>query len=160
MTAFSVRLKGMVWICPLPNGAYHSLSLEGYAVDPALMPALLNLLEAETEPGVRVVLDHWLFGYIHPYPDGNGRMARFLMNVMLASGGWPTFAFFEAMKKPRIKILTRFGCQKLSVWMAYKRRLRYLDTFQVTRKIGPNSSDRFFHSFKKRKGGPPSRDAP
>ena len=110
MTAFSVRLKGMVWICPLPNGAYHSLSLEGYAVDPALMPALLNLLEAETEPGVRVVLDHWLFGYIHPYPDGNGRMARFLMNVMLASGGWPTFAFFEAMKKPRIKILTRFGC--------------------------------------------------
>jgi hypothetical protein len=30
-----------------------------------------------------------LFGYIHPYPDGNGRMARFLMNVMLASGGYP-----------------------------------------------------------------------
>jgi hypothetical protein len=35
------------------------------------------------------VLGHWLFGYIHPYPDGNGRMARFLMNVMLASGGYP-----------------------------------------------------------------------
>lgn len=30
-----------------------------------------------------------IFGYIHPYPDGNGRMARFLMNVMLASGGYP-----------------------------------------------------------------------
>jgi Fic family protein len=38
---------------------------------------------------VRAVLGHWLFGYIHPYPDGNGRMARFLMNVMLASGGYP-----------------------------------------------------------------------
>ena len=35
------------------------------------------------------MLGHWLFGYIHPYPDGNGRMARFLMNVMLASGGYP-----------------------------------------------------------------------
>jgi Fic family protein len=35
------------------------------------------------------VLGHWLFGYIHPYPDGNGRMARFLMNVLLASGGYP-----------------------------------------------------------------------
>jgi hypothetical protein len=35
------------------------------------------------------VLGHWLSGYIHPYPDGNGRMARFLMNVMLASGGYP-----------------------------------------------------------------------
>jgi hypothetical protein len=30
-----------------------------------------------------------LFGYIYPYPDGNGRMVRFLMNVMLASGGYP-----------------------------------------------------------------------
>ena len=29
-----------------------------------------------------------LFGYIHPYPDGNGRIARFLMNIMLASGGY------------------------------------------------------------------------
>jgi hypothetical protein len=53
------------------------------------MPVLFDLLEKETEPGVRAVLGHWLFGYIHPYPDGNGRMARFLMNIMLASGGYP-----------------------------------------------------------------------
>jgi hypothetical protein len=53
------------------------------------MPALFDLLESETEPGVRAVLGHWLFGYIHPYPDRNGRMARFLMNTMLASGGHP-----------------------------------------------------------------------
>ena len=53
------------------------------------MPALFDLLESETEPAVRAVLGHWLFGYIHPYPDGNGRMARFVMNAMLASGGYP-----------------------------------------------------------------------
>jgi hypothetical protein len=53
------------------------------------MPALFDLLEGEPHPGVRAVLGHWLFGYIHPYPDGNGRMARFLMNAMLASGGYP-----------------------------------------------------------------------
>jgi fido (protein-threonine AMPylation protein) len=53
------------------------------------MPALFDLLEHETDAGVRAVLGHWLFGYIHPYPDGNGRMARFLMNAMLASGGYP-----------------------------------------------------------------------
>lgn len=53
------------------------------------MPVLFDLLEKEPEPGVRAVLGHWLFGYVHPYPDGNGRMARFLMNVMLASGGYP-----------------------------------------------------------------------
>lgn len=53
------------------------------------MPTLLGLLSQENEPSVRAVLGHWLLGYIHPYPDGTGRMARFLMNVMLASGGYP-----------------------------------------------------------------------
>ena len=53
------------------------------------IPAFFDLPEQEREPGVRAVLGHWLFGYIHPYPDGNGRMARFLMNAMLASGGSP-----------------------------------------------------------------------
>ena len=53
------------------------------------METLFELLGEECEPVVRAVLGHWLFGYIHPYPDGNGRMARFLMNMMLASGGYP-----------------------------------------------------------------------
>jgi hypothetical protein len=53
------------------------------------MPALFDLLEKEESPAVRAVLGHWMFGYIHPYPDGNGRIARFLMNLMLASGGYP-----------------------------------------------------------------------
>jgi hypothetical protein len=54
-----------------------------------LMPVFLELLQAEAEPAVRVVLGHFIFVYIHPYMDGNGRMGRFLMNVMLASGGYP-----------------------------------------------------------------------
>lgn len=53
------------------------------------MPALFDLMTAEPEACVRAVLGHWLIGYIHPYMDGNGRIARFLMNVMLASGGYP-----------------------------------------------------------------------
>ncbi len=53
------------------------------------MPAFFDLLHEETEPSVRVVLGHFIFVYIHPYMDGNGRMGRFLMNVMLASGGYP-----------------------------------------------------------------------
>lgn len=53
------------------------------------MPALFDLLKEEAEPSVRVVLGHFVFVYIHPYMDGNGRTGRFLMNVMLASGGYP-----------------------------------------------------------------------
>jgi hypothetical protein len=54
-----------------------------------MMPLLFDLLNEEQESGVRVVLGHFVFVYIHPYFDGNGRMGRFLMNVMLASGGYP-----------------------------------------------------------------------
>ena len=53
------------------------------------MPALFNLLSGEAEASVRVVLGHFIFVYIHPYIDRNGRMGRFLMNTMLASGGYP-----------------------------------------------------------------------
>ena len=53
------------------------------------MPAFFDLLREEPEPSVRVVLGHFVFVYIHPYMDGNGRIGRFLMNVMLAAGGYP-----------------------------------------------------------------------
>ncbi len=52
------------------------------------MPVLFDLLKEESEPSVLAVLGHFMFVYIHPYMDGNGRIARFLMNVMLASGGY------------------------------------------------------------------------
>lgn len=52
------------------------------------MPVLFELLETETEPQVRAVLGHFLFVYIHPYMDGNGRLARFVMNLMLATAGY------------------------------------------------------------------------
>jgi fido (protein-threonine AMPylation protein) len=53
------------------------------------MPTLFSLLETEDNAAVRAVLGHFIFVYIHPYMDGNGRIARFLMNTMLASGGYP-----------------------------------------------------------------------
>ena len=53
------------------------------------MPTLFQLLAEEKVASVRAVLGHFIFVYIHPYMDGNGRMARFLMNLMLASGGFP-----------------------------------------------------------------------
>lgn len=52
------------------------------------MGTLFTLLEKEEHPAVRAVLGHWMLGYIHPYSDGNGRMARFLMNTMLVTGGY------------------------------------------------------------------------
>ena len=45
-------------------------------------------LHEETEASVRAILGHYIFVYIHPYIDGNGR-TRFVLNTMLASGGYP-----------------------------------------------------------------------
>jgi hypothetical protein len=53
------------------------------------MPVLFDLLTEEKEASIRATLGHFIFVFIHPYMDGNGRMGRFLMNAMLASGGYP-----------------------------------------------------------------------
>jgi Fic/DOC family len=74
------------------------------------MPAFFDLLRKETHPAVRVVLGHFVLVYIHPYMDGNGRVGRFLMNVMMASGGYPWTvipvedrnAYLEALEKASV----------------------------------------------------------
>jgi len=53
------------------------------------MPFYFELLSEEQNPTVRIVLGHFVFVYIHPYMDGNGRIGRFLMNLMNASAGYP-----------------------------------------------------------------------
>jgi Fic family protein len=52
------------------------------------MEALFEALTKEPSAAVRAVLGHFVFVFIHPYSDGNGRIGRFLMNLMLASGGY------------------------------------------------------------------------
>jgi len=53
------------------------------------METLFECLNEEEYSSVKAILAHWLIGFIHPYIDGNGRMARFAMNALLVSGGYP-----------------------------------------------------------------------
>ena len=53
------------------------------------MPVLIDLMKDEDNAIVRAILGHFFFVYIHPYMDGNGSTARFLMNVMLVTAGYP-----------------------------------------------------------------------
>jgi len=69
------------------RGSLHSPPHYDYVRDG--MEALRECLASETDAFVRAVLGHWLFGFVHPYMDGNGRTARFTMNVLLAAGGYP-----------------------------------------------------------------------
>lgn len=54
-----------------------------------MMPTFFDMVAKEENAAVRIVMGHFIFVYIHPYFDGNGRMGRFIMNLMMASGGYP-----------------------------------------------------------------------
>lgn len=69
------------------RGSQH-IPLNPHAVSDA-MPELFRLINEEPDPRVRAVLGHFMFVFIHPYMDGNGRIGRFILNAMLASGGYP-----------------------------------------------------------------------
>ena len=69
------------------NGSRHVPPSSTAVVD--TMEALFELFHQESNAAVRAVLGHFIFVYIHPYRDGNGRIGRFLMNTMLAAGGYP-----------------------------------------------------------------------
>jgi Fic family protein len=76
------------------------------------MPALFEILKEEKEPSVRAVLGHFIFVYLHPYRDGNGRIGRFLMNVMLASGGYPWTVISLANRKKYMEALEKASVEQ------------------------------------------------
>lgn len=52
------------------------------------MTALKECIDKEESFVVKAILGHLFFGYIHPFFDGNGRTARFLMNFLFVLGGY------------------------------------------------------------------------
>jgi Fic family protein len=98
------------------------------------LEALWEMLEAEPEASVRAVLGHHLFVFIHPYFDGNGRIGRFLMNTLLASGGYPWTvirmsrrdAYMKALEaasvKGQITPLAEFIAQEMQAWSPERER--------------------------------------
>lgn len=60
-----------------------------HTVVPECMDTLFKLLKQEDNAAVRAILGHFIFVFIHPYLDGNGRIARFLMNFMFVTAGYP-----------------------------------------------------------------------
>ena len=64
------------------------------------MDAFFTCLKNEENPIVRAVLGHFIFVFIHPYMDGNGRIGRFIMNLLWCAGGYPwTIVRLESRKK-------------------------------------------------------------
>lgn len=56
---------------------------------PDAMSTLSDLMMKEESALVCAIWGHFFFVYIHPYMDGNGRTARFVMNSQLVTAGYP-----------------------------------------------------------------------
>jgi hypothetical protein len=75
------------------------------------MEAYFDCLMNEPYASVRAVLGHFIFVFIHPYMDGNGRIGRFIMNSLFASGGFPwtivsvvkRSMYFKALEKASVE---------------------------------------------------------
>ncbi|HVY53209.1 MAG TPA: Fic family protein, partial [Gammaproteobacteria bacterium] len=75
------------------------------------MEAYFNCLINEPVASVRAVLGHFIFVFIHPYMDGNGRIGRFIMNSLFAAGGFPWIIipvahrsdYFQALEKASVE---------------------------------------------------------
>ncbi len=73
-----VRIKGSSVVLPNPMKV------------PDLMADFEKYLQTEKDVITRAIMGHFKFVSIHPFVDGNGRMGRLLMNLILLQNGlWP-----------------------------------------------------------------------
>lgn len=69
------------------RGASHIPPPHSHLMD--AMDEFSDCMRREASPVMRAILGHFVFVWIHPYPDGNGRLARFIMNASLVAAGYP-----------------------------------------------------------------------
>lgn len=93
------------------------------------LAALWDLIRSEPEASVRAVLGHHLFEYIHPYADGNGRMGRLLMNVLLVAGSYPWTVVRVEQRTEYMRAL-----EAASVWENVTLLEHFLSRMQDTRR--------------------------
>lgn len=77
---------------------------------PALMTDLINWYNEEEQSEKMSIVDlaalfHYRYIRIHPFEDGNGRIARLLMNFILSRHGWPMIVVRSRKKQEYLEAL-------------------------------------------------------
>ncbi|WEA01053.1 Fic family protein [Mucilaginibacter sp. SJ] len=100
----------------LPNHVKTRTGEIHYYATPEETPALMNDLMAwyvavsentEIHPVIIAALFHHTFVAIHPFDDGNGRMARILMNLILMKSGYPVVVIKDDTKDNYYSLLSQ-----------------------------------------------------
>lgn len=97
----------------------HQVYIRGSMHTPLPKDALIDAMDAffdclldEPHAAVRAVLGHFIFVFIHPYMDGNGRIGRFIMNSLFASGGFPWTIISVARRDEYMKSLEKASVEQ------------------------------------------------
>ena len=77
---------------------------------PALMADLVDWYneenaKGELSPSELAILFHYRYIRIHPFDDGNGRIARLMVNYILSSHGWPMIVVRSRQKDAYLEAL-------------------------------------------------------
>jgi Fic family protein len=94
---------------------------------PAEMDQLIQWLRSEMEKGddkalhpvALAALFHYKFIRIHPFDDGNGRLARILMNLLLMQAGYPPLVIKVAEKEAYYIALRKADGDDLTAFVEY-----------------------------------------
>jgi Fic family protein len=107
-----------LWGPSVDAGIVSAAALRGWRTDPVYIKnssyvppapekvsALMRVLTDEVSrldagPLTRAIALHWGFVHVHPYKDGNGRISRLLMNMVLGAGGLPWTTIRADQKTP------------------------------------------------------------
>lgn len=85
--------KGPVSVCDATGIPIHQGIEPESKIIRCLETALSLLNDTSIEPIARISLFHFLFGYIHPFYDGNGRTNRFISSYILSKEYEPLVGF-------------------------------------------------------------------
>jgi len=88
-----VYIRGSKYIPPSPKEI------------PRLMKDFVQLLNSKKDPIETAAEVHFQLVHIHPFVDGNGRLARLLMNLVLLRNGYPITVILMAERKKYINCL-------------------------------------------------------
>ena len=111
-----------------PNHVITSTGETFYFATPEETPAKMQELvewfrskkqKPETNPITLAALFHYKFIRIHPFDDGNGRVARILMNFILMQFGYPPVIIKTEEKEDYYRVLTLADADQLEPFIGF-----------------------------------------
>jgi len=70
-------------------------------IDPLIEKLIAFINTSDVSPVRKAAITHAVFEQIHPFPDGNGRVGRILLNFILVAAGLPNIALRGESKEER-----------------------------------------------------------